>query len=56
MSESLRECIQLLERLRDTYLSNHQTEREVITRVVASARKSLEVEVVKLPLKKARKK
>ena len=38
MTDSLKECIELLERLRDTYLNNHQTERALITEVVERAK------------------
>ena len=44
MKEALEECIALLERLRDTYLPNHQTERSVISAAVDRARAELEVE------------
>lgn len=38
MTDELRECVELLERLRDTYLANHQTERAVITAAIDRAR------------------
>lgn len=42
MNEALKTCVELLERLRDTYLANHQTERAVIDAAVERGKEALD--------------
>ena len=44
--EKLKECSDLLVRIRDTYLKNHEAEKALITAVVERAMKAEEVDEV----------
>lgn len=46
MKDELRECVDLLTRIRDTYLKNHAAEREVMTKAIERGQAALGAEVV----------